>query len=358
MGGAQRVAVALCNYWHDQGHEVTLVGVSAPDKTCAFKVRDGIKVIALERASRTREMLPKLSSQYQKVQDIRAILKHSKSARIITFMTHVNILVLLAGFGLRQKIIVSERAYPPLAGHGLLINFARRLLYPSAHRVVMQTTEGMIWLERNVSGARGALIHNPVEQSVENDLATIPDSVLEKHEMLVLAVGRLEHEKNFKLLIECFATAELSQSGWKLAILGEGSQRSLLEAKIRELELIDSVFLPGSVENLSVWYSRADIFAMTSRYEGFPNALLEAMSFGNAVISIDCKTGPSELIEHGYNGFLVSEQSGVEGFTSQLKYLATNPGLRARFVERSLYVNSEFALSHIAEQWLAAFGEG
>ena len=124
MGGAQRVAVALCNYWHDQGHEVTLVAVSAPDKTCAFKVREGIKIIALEPASRIRAAWSKLSGQCQMIQDSRTILKHSRPARTIAFMTHINILVLLAGFGLRRKIIVSERAYPPLAGCGLLINRA------------------------------------------------------------------------------------------------------------------------------------------------------------------------------------------------------------------------------------------
>lgn len=185
----------------------------------------------------------------------------------------------------------------------------------------------------------------------------VPDLLLERRDLLVLAVGRLEYEKNFQLLIGSFSQADLGKAGWKLVILGEGLERAMLERTVRELRLSDHVFLPGSEQNLNVWFERADIFALTSRFEGFPNALLEAMSAGTAVVSVDCKTGPNELIEHGYNGLLVNESTGVEGVAEALRALASDAELRALFAERSSYVNSKFALPLIAAQWIGAFGD-
>ncbi len=116
-------------------------------------------------------------------------------------------------------------------------------------------------------------------------------------------MGRLESQKNQLELIEIFS--DLAVEDWKLVIVGSGSRKDELLIKIEELQLLDKVLLYEFTQDIASFYSRASIFALTSRFEGFPNALAEALSYGIPCVCYNCETGPSELIRHGSNGYLV-----------------------------------------------------
>ena len=109
---------------------------------------------------------------------------------------------------------------------------------------------------------------------------------------MLLSVGRLTKQKGFDQLISHFATLARSHANWDLIILGEGEERTALEAQIADADLTQRIKLPGRVNNVSEWYADADLFVMSSRFEGSPNVLLEAMAHGVPAVSFDCPTGP------------------------------------------------------------------
>ena len=157
-------------------------------------------------------------------------------------------------------------------------------------------------------------------------------------------------QKQFDHLIRSFSALPNECRHWQLVILGEGPERSKLEALIDEHEIGNKVCLPGKVENVSGWYEKAEIFVLSSEYEGFPNTLAEAMSYGLPTVSYDCDTGPSELIESGVNGFLV-ESNDEESLSRHILELIHNDRLRARIGKSAEQVRSTFEPREIMKLW-------
>jgi len=125
------------------------------------------------------------------------------------------------------------------------------------------------------------------------------------HRRIVLAVGRFTKVKGFDLLIKAFAGIAIAYADWDLVILGEGPERSDLEAQVEALGLGHRVKLPGRAGNMPDWYARADLFVMSSHFEGFPLVLVEAMAHGCPAVSFDCDTGPRDIIRDEMDGRLV-----------------------------------------------------
>jgi len=220
-----------------------------------------------------------------------------------------------------RRTMVFNRASPLTSLRGL-----RGLLnpptYPLAHRVVVQTNRSVELLRRRYRLSRFAVLPNPVD---------LPESVssIDQREQRILNVGTLGAKKNQQALIQTFAACE-SPSGWSLEFVGDGPDRPALEGLCDRLGLDESVRFLGQRSDVSDLLHDSRIFAFTSLTEGFPNALAEAMAAGCACISYDCPTGPSELIEHGVNGFLVEPGDEVE-YRRLLQQLIDDADLRARF---------------------------
>jgi glycosyltransferase involved in cell wall biosynthesis len=150
----------------------------------------------------------------------------------------------------------------------------------------------------------------------------------------LVAVGRLTAQKGFDLLLDAFSNIAAAVPAWQLVIWGEGPERRDLERQVERLCLADRVRLPGLSEAPGSWVSTGSCFVLPSRYEGFPNVLLEAMRAGMAVVAFDCEYGPSELIEHERNGLLVAN-GDVRGLGQTLLRVMTNPSLRAYLAARA-----------------------
>jgi glycosyltransferase involved in cell wall biosynthesis len=122
-----------------------------------------------------------------------------------------------------------------------------------------------------------------------------------------IAVGRLEYQKGFDLLIDIFYKFKQypDVSHWRLLLVGEGNQRKNLEAKIQKLNLTEEIILIGATRDVNKYYAMSEIFLMSSRWEGMPLVIDEAMFFQLPIIAFDCETGPREMIDDGVNGFLV-----------------------------------------------------
>ena len=348
-GGAERTAALLANHWVGQGHHVTIFTTFSRREECAYRLDKRVDLEHL--ASRVRGS----SSPWAKMRRLwafrQAVIEYDPDV-ILSLMTQVNVAVLAACWGLNRPVVVSERIFPPLHNVGWAWNFARRLLYPRAKWVVMQTEKGAQWARAACPGAQVCVIPNAVIFPLpRNEPVLDPAEMLPRHRRVLLAVGRLDPQKGFDRLLEAFALISADAPDWDLVILGEGEERRALEMKRASLGLDDRVILPGVAGNLADWYERADLFVLSSRYEGFPNVLLEAMSHGLPAVSFDCDTGPSSIIRHGMDGILVPPGAGESEFAEALETLINDEAMRRQFGDKACEVKMRFSVKQIMRMW-------
>ncbi len=354
-GGAERVAALLSNRWAEQGHEVLLVPTFSGRGTCLYALDERVRLEYLaDRVGTTRKSPWFLA---RRLWAMRAMSREFRADVVLSFLTHVNVAALLATRGLRVRTVVAERTYPPAMDVGPVWPKVRRISYPWASKVVMQTSLGLTWLAGDLPRVHGVVIPNPCLFPLpSNEPRLEPEAVVANHRRLLVAAGRLGEEKGFNLLIKAFKALASRFTEWDLAILGEGAKREALEEQVATAGLTGRVFLPGRVGNLGDWYERADLYAMSSRFEGFPNALLEALSYGVPAVSFDCETGPADLIETGRNGYLVAPEEGAAGLAKRLAPLMADENLRRDMGKRAAEVRERYSLVRVGAEWDRALG--
>jgi glycosyltransferase involved in cell wall biosynthesis len=171
----------------------------------------------------------------------------------------------------------------------------------------------------------------------------------------LVAMGRLARQKGFDVLLDAFARCAPAHPEWKLLILGEGEERTRLEAQVRALGLDGRVQLPGRVQRPGAILRRAELFVLPSRWEGFPNALLEAMACGVAAIAADCPSGPRDIVRPGVDGVLVPPEDPA-ALAAALDRLLTDGEERRRLAARAPEVRERFGLPQVMARWDALLG--
>jgi glycosyltransferase involved in cell wall biosynthesis len=351
-GGAERVTSSLANNLSQHGWQVTIVTV-ASKKLDFYKTHRAVRRVEFDLAREAPNPAAAISDNIKRVVKLRNVLREVKPEFALGMMSTANIILLLASAGLSGvRAIVSERVYPPAVPLGRVWEGLRRLMYPSAQCVVMQTGEGLEWLKAEIPKACGAIIPNPIPYPLPaTDPYLSPADWVSPDRKLLLAVGRLTEQKGFDCLLDAFATLALQNREWDLVILGEGDQRAELEGRVQALDLTTRVRLPGRAGNVGDWYARADLYVMSSRFEGFPNTLGEAMAHGCAAVSFDCDTGPRDIIRHGEDGLLVSPAGNVQALTAALSELMQNDALRTEMASKATDVRQRYSTTHILTIW-------
>nr|WP_279237390.1 glycosyltransferase family 4 protein [Dyella sedimenti] len=352
-GGAERVLSALANAWASDHAVITVITLGNRERD-VYALHPDIARVDLDLVRPSSGALGAVLRNVERIRKLRAAVKACRPDVVISFMTTTNLLTLLATRGLGLPVIVSERTFlkrqPPRGMWRLLF----RPLYRRASAVVSQTRRGAEDLQAQLDRSV-AVIHNPVAPIGGDDDSSrnIADSVQlprERGEQWLLAVGRLSIEKGYDLLIDAFSQLASSHPLWNLIILGEGPERSSLSAQISKLGLQQRVLMPGFVENPYRLMKQADMYVLSSRYEGMPNALLEAMATGLPSVSFDCETGPAELIQDGVNGRLV-ESGSVSALAASLGELMVSPELRGLLAHRASRIREEHAIDLILQSW-------
>ena len=300
------------------------------------------------------------SSVFNKLRRYRALrgaIRELAPDIILSFLPHVNVAAVLAACGLKVPVVVSERIFPPAMPLSWSLEMLRRLTYPHAKGVVVQTERARRWLADCCIKATGWVIPNPTVFPLPEGMPSLsPDSVVNSETRVAIGVGRLDQQKGFDQLLTAFSVLAQQFPDWDLVILGEGMQREQLEVHRDELGLVGRVHLPGRVGNLADWYTRADMFVMSSRFEGFPNTLLEAMAHGLPAVSFDCETGPADIIREGADGYLVPPSEGAAGMACAMKYLMEHGDRRLRMSEAAIAVRDRFSPRRIMAQWDKVLG--
>lgn len=305
-GGAERVMVTLANAFATRGFSVDLV-LAAAKGPFLKDVLPIVRVVDLKAGRTIKALLP-----------LARYLRSERPVAMLSAMSHANVVALLARrlAGVALRLVVSERSTISVE-QGLARGMAAHLnywlvplLYPGADGVctVSQAASKDLAIFARLPMQRVQTIYNPFDLSCIGQRAVEPlDSpwFASGQPPVLLAIGRLTEQKDFSTLILAFSQLR-KQCAARLVILGEGEQRPVLEALLVEMGLgADVVQLPGFVANPFAWLARCSLFVLSSRWEGLPGVLVEAMACGTPVVSTNCLSGPDEILEGGRWGRLV-----------------------------------------------------
>jgi glycosyltransferase involved in cell wall biosynthesis len=348
-GGAESVMAMLANGCATEGHDVTLITLAS---TAAddLPLHGAVARVALDEMSVARGIGDALRANCGRLVKLRRAIRESRGNVVVSFLTTTNVLTLGATANLPVPVIVSERIDPreePISVHWAQL---RRLLYPRAAALVVQTTDLVDWATQFVPAGRVRIIPNAVTLDRDRDLSPAVPPWLSGPGPKLLGVGRLSRQKGFDLLIEAFARCAPRHPEWSLVILGEGPERSSLQRLATELRVEQSVTLPGKWPNAARLMGRADLFVLPSRYEGFPNALLEAMAAGVPVIAADCPSGPRHIVSPDVDGLLVPP-SDVSSLSDAMHRLMSDPADRQRLGSQATAVTARFSVERVMREW-------
>jgi GalNAc-alpha-(1->4)-GalNAc-alpha-(1->3)-diNAcBac-PP-undecaprenol alpha-1,4-N-acetyl-D-galactosaminyltransferase len=347
-GGAERVVIDLCRYLRDNGRDVTLLTLSGEDPD-AYAMPTGVQRERMEVRRLAGSPLQTIWYFLSRMRAMRRKLRALEPDVVVSFIDMVNVWTLLCLSGTGIPVILSERVHPAYNPIPRIWQFARRLIYPFAAGVTVQTEDGAEWFRRWTRIKHPVVISNaardPQDLGIQANEVTATSS-----QPLILAIGRLTEQKGFDLLLDAFHRSGLAQIGWHLAILGEGPERYALKQQATKLGIADVASLPGFVD-VGLWLGRSDIFVLSSRFEGFPNALMEAMQMQRACVSFDCPSGPRDLIENGRNGLLIPPQD-VTALSEALQRLAADPVLRRDLGMEASKIGEQFSPALVYGKWL------
>lgn len=320
-----------------------------------YQLDKSVERIALNLANDSSNQLTAAFSNLYRILALRGELRRIEPDIALSMMTTANVLLSYASRGLPMFTIGSERIHPPQVDLGLIWTWLRQRSYRHLSLIVALTSESQAWIEKKTSAQDVQLIPNAVNWPLTKTAPSVsPSSILKKDRLTILAVGRLESQKGFDLLISIFSKISSFYPNWDLVIIGEGSLRKQLAQQITEANLEDRIKLIGRVGNIGDWYDASDMFIMSSRFEGFPNTLVEAMAYGLPAISFDCETGPNEIIRHEVDGLLV-ENGDINALKRAMQKLMGNDQLREQLSSRAIEVRERFSINKIANMWEELF---
>ena len=356
-GGAERVTANLANYWAAKGWEIT-ISTFAHRHLDFYELHPSIIRIELNLAGLSGNILANLLKNLRRVRVLRHFLRQARPDFAISMMSGPNVLLALSAWGIPKVCVLgSERTFPPQVPLGNFRETLRRYTYGQLAAVVALTHESAGWLKAHTNARRVPVIPNAVSWPMSEQHPRIdPAAVCSPERKLLLAMGRLSHEKNCGVLLAAYSRLARNHPCWDLIFIGEGPERTPLEGKVQAAGLEGRVFLPGQVGNPGAWYERADIYAMTSRFEGFPNSLAEAMAYGLPAVSFDCDTGPREIIRHEVDGLLVPP-GDTDALTAALGRLMDDEHLRRQYADRAIEARERFSVERIAGLWEKLFTE-
>lgn len=354
-GGAERVTTNLSNHWAEKGWEITIVTMAGRELDF-YELHPSIQRIALCVDVDSTNLLSAIKHNYCRIKVLRRVLKQEGPDVALAIMTTANILLALAAKGFNIPVIGSEHTHPPMVPLGRVWEWLRRRSYRHLAAVTSLTEESATWLKKHTTAQHVPIIPNAVTYPIASHTPKISPEMSNDNSFNLIAVGRLSPLKGFERLMLAFAVLAPRFPDWRLTILGEGACRGSLEKKRLELGLEQKVSLPGAVGNLGEWYEAADLYVMSSLFEGFPNTLGEAMAYGLPAVSVDCDTGPRDIIRHKVDGLLVL-QNNHEALVEALATLMSDKSLREQYATKAIEIRERLSMTNIAGMWEELFSE-
>lgn len=338
QGGLENAVTVIANEIAQRGYEVSIVCIY--NNSIFYKLHKTVKIVL---PSYKRGGHSTLSYYWRSILYIRKQVKYLKPDVIISYGDYINPLTILATRGLKIPLYISDRSSPSKS-FPFIVKKMRKYSYPLANGIIAQTERAKEqkkeMLGRHYTNIK--VIPNPIRPIIEYTKI--------KQENVILGVGRHYKVKGLDRLIKAYS--KLSASGWKLVIAGNfGPHTPELKQLVKQHNLEDKVEFLGPIKDIDKLYCRAKIFVLSSRSEGFPNALIEAMASGLACISYDIVAGPSEVIRNNKNGLLLEEQN-TESLTCAIEKLISNDELRKSLGKEAEKLRKDLSVESIATTFL------
>lgn len=333
-GGMERSLTSLANYFVSKGHEVSVISMFKTN--VFFELDDRISIIwpAIERKKHHRLLYAILIVPY-----IRKSIRNIEPDVIISFGEWFNPYVILTTRFLNIPLYISDRMGPNLY-LGWMLETARKLTYRYTTGIIAQTNIAAEILLMKTKAKNIKVIPNAVNV-INTDIS------IKKNQ--IVTVGRLSREKGHTILLN--AISQLDQKDWTLHIVGDGPKMQELKDEVKQLGIEASVIFYGYLKDFSKILGESEIFVLPSYYEGFPNALVEAMSVPLACVSSDCVAGPRDIIEHGVNGLLV-ESGNPRVLADAISKLINDDKLRQRIAINAMKIRINLDFDKIAMRYL------
>ncbi|MZH14704.1 MAG: glycosyltransferase family 4 protein [Nitrospinae bacterium] len=344
-GGAQRVLSIIANHFAEKGWAITLMTFDDGSQPSFYKLHPSIQCVPLSISRQQPNALSTLLMYLLRPIILRSAIRKNKPDVVISFIDLANILTLVATVGLRVPVIISERVNPAFHSIGCFWSVLRKMVYRWAACLVVQTRDVPPFFSTAIQ-KKINVIPNPVLLPARNEQNLDKDG----SKKILLAMGRLVDQKGFDLLIKAFAKLKSKFPEWQINIWGEGEKKTYLENLCKELSLQKKVIFKGMNQDNYTVMKQADIFVLSSRYEGFPNVLAEAMACGLPVISFDCPSGPSEMIVDEKNGLLISKINDEE-LAKGIQRLMMDESLAKQLGKEAKKVTDTFSMKKIMNLW-------
>ena len=350
-GGAERVMSTMANYWAQANEQVTFITLE-DEATDFYKLDPRVQRVSLSAVISFTHRVQLPFVHINVIRHLRQAIDNSHPQVVISFIDRINIQVLLATYGTSIPIIISERTDPRMSAigkHATVWNILRNFLYPHASFLVVQNQSVFDFFKPKIQQVT-RIIPNPLSITMSSNMGEEYNIGNKDKGKKIIAMGRLTEPKGFDLLLHAFAQVAAKHAEWSLDIWGEGELRTELESLCVKLALQERVTLPGRTRNPYHVMQQADLFVLSSRFEGFPNVLCEAMGCGLAVISFDCPSGPRYIIRNGVDGILVPDGS-VTALAAAMDRLMSNTVERQSLGTHALEILDRFNIDKIMELW-------
>ena len=342
-GGAERVMSTMANYWVDHGTDVTILTLTAQEEPPFYPLASSVHRIGLGVARPAATPVHAVVNNIARLVRLRRAIRASRPDVVISFLDQVNVLVLIATRGMRLPVIVCEHTDPGLAPRHPVWDRLRSWSYPRASRVVVLGESSKRFFSPEIQ-ERIHIIPNPI-------LVEPPTGAICKSQRpQIVSMGRFGPEKGFDLLIDAFSRLADQFPDWDLVIWGDGDLREEMRAQIGRLDLSKRVFLPGKTTAPHSELRKAEIYALSSRREGFPMALAEAMGCGLPAVAFDLPSGPGDMIREGVDGHLVPN-GDIAALATALASLMSAPDRRQAMAARAPEVLERFGVDRVMSIW-------
>lgn len=347
-GGAERVCTLLANGLAATGVHTTVI-TELPPNTDQYQLDSVVKRSVVGVPGQGG--LARLTRTIRKTLQLRRYLKAHQPDVIVSFMTRSNVLTLAASCGLDQPVIIAERNDPRFRSEPMIDRILRRLLYGRANLLVAQTPIMEKVMRERYGLKRTVDIPNPV---CPPDHAATPFRTHSGRPYL-LAIGRLNPQKGFDVLLRAYAASE-ARASLDLVVAGKGELHEELTKTAIELGIGDQVIFTGHVEDPAPLFAGATFFVLSSRFEGFPNVLLEAMSAGLPVVSTILPSGGHAAVTDGVSGLLIPPND-VIAMTHAIDRVAADETFAQQLGENARSAASAFSIDSVVAQWQAKIEE-
>jgi len=349
FGGAERVATTLCNAWVKRGHKVTLVATYAGLEPCFFSLEPAIELKYL--ANDLNCMFGKSTLSFARLYKLRHMILQCQPDVVVSFLPSANIMAILATIQISVPVIVSERTDPEFFPQPFMWKMLCKYLYQYANVLTVQTDAVAQKVPKLFNRIRQVkVVANPLPFCRKEYQKSLAQS-----SKTIVSLGRLTASKQTEHVIRAFAVVAEFFSEWQLHIYGDGPCRQQLEELANLYPCKSQIKFCGDTKDPWSKLVDADIFMMTSRFEGFPNALLEALGLAVPSIVYDCPSGPAEITEHGTIARLVplNEQTRL---AEVLRELMSNDNERMQLgIDAEEVVHGKYNLESVVLVWEEIF---